>query len=400
MIGNNMGYDGHLKYSNEAVSNALVMLRGDAFAGANSPDWVAQFEDAFKRVSGHSHNIAVNSGTSGLHAALVALGVGPGDEVIMPAMSVVMNAYAALAVGAAPVFADIDRHTWNVTLESIEAVVTERTRAIITVSWFGLPVDLAPIMEYASKRGIGVVEDAAESLGSSYRGSPSGSIADLAVFSFESKKHLSCGGEGGMISTSDEALATRARKFAGLGYRHLTADAGRTSLASSVFQRPDYARYDTVSLNYRMSPLAAAVGLGQLAHFERLIGLRVEAGRRLIGVISSNPNFVAQSIPPATSHAYYTAAFSYRGTLPWRGVYERVGAQGGDGFYGCVLNPYLEPVFKSLRAEGRSWSPGLCPVAEELQPTVMALKTDYRDPRDLDRNLIAWERVLSEFPNS
>ena len=394
-----MGYDSHLKYSNDAISNALVMLRGDAFAGNDQTDWVARFEDGFKAVSGHSHNIAVNSGTSGLHAALVALGVAPGDEVIMPAMSVVMNAYAALAVGATPVFADIDADTWNVTLGSIEAVVTERTRAIITVSWFGLPVDLEPIMAFASTRGIAVVEDAAESLGSSYRGRPNGSIADITVFSFESKKHLSCGGEGGMVSTSDDSVATKARKFAGLGYRHLTADAGRTSLASSVFQRPDYKRYDTVSLNYRMSPLAAAVGLGQLGHVERLFGLRVEAGRRLVSLIGSHRDFAPQLIPSDTDHAYYTAAFSYRGTTPWHDVYARLVNHEGDGFYGCVLNPYLEPVFEGSVAGGRTWTAGLCPIAEGLQPTIMALKTDYRDPRDLYRNLGAWEKVLGEMSN-
>jgi perosamine synthetase len=392
-----MGYDTHLKYSNEAISNALVMLRGNTFAGNDSTDWVAQFEDGFKTVSGHSHNIAVNSGTSGLHAALVALEVAPGDEVIMPAMSVVMNAYAALAVGATPVFADVDPETWNVTLGSIEAAVTERTRAIITVSWFGLPVDLEPIMAFASTRGIAVIEDAAESLGSIYRGRPNGSVADVTVFSFESKKHLSCGGEGGMVSTSHEMVATRARKFAGLGYRHLTADAGRTSLASSVFQRPDYERYDTVSLNYRMSPLAAAVGLGQLSQLDHLVGLRVEAGRRLVSLIGSHREFVPQMIPADTVHSYYTAAFSYRGEMPWHDVYAHVGASGGDGFYGCVLNPYLEPVFNGALVGGRSWSAGLCPVAEELQPTIMALKTDFRDPRDLDRNLAAWENTLASL---
>ena len=322
-----MTNDSPMKYSDMAIGNAISMLRGSPFYGDEEIDWVREFEQDFARISGHKHTIAVNSGTSALHAALAAFDIGPGDEVIMPAMSVVMNAYAALALGATPVFADANPNSWNIDLESIMKVTTAKTKAIITVSWFGLPVDLAPIKDFASQNNILVLEDAAESLGATYMNSPNGKYADAVAFSFENKIHLTTGGEGGMISTSNSVIATKARKFAGLGYLHLSADAGRTSLASSVFQRPDYERYDTISLNYRMSPLAAAVGLGQLQHFD----------------------------------------------------------------------PYLEPVFRGNKTLNQSWERGLCPVAENIQPQVMAIKSDFRDARDLARNRIAWEKTLSSL---
>lgn len=392
-----MSNDQHLKYFDESLSNAISVLRGSEISDRSHGSWVTDFETEFGLLSGHSHNIAVNSGTSALHTALAAFGVGPGDEVIMPAMSVVMNAYAALALGATPVFADIDPLSWNVTLETIIGKVTANTKAIITVSWFGAPVDLKPIWEFGKERGILVLEDAAEALGATYLGRPSGYYADAVAFSFENKKHLTTGGEGGMISTSSSILATKARKFSGLGYKHLTADAGRTSLASSEFQRPDYERYDTISLNYRMSPLSAAVGLGQLAHVGKMIEKRISAGSSLVELITKHKDFVAQGIPSSATHSYYTAGIRYTGDLAWRSVYNQVIAYGGDGFYGCVLNPYLEPVFKGKSVGQFIWKAGLCPIAEEYQPRVMALKTDYRSDLDLERNLQAWERSLKEF---
>ena len=393
-----MSTDTHLKYFDEAISNAVSVLKGGAESSSNSHgSWVTKFESSFTEISSHSHNIAVNSGTSALHGALAAFGVGPGDEVIMPAMSVVMNAYAALALGATPIFADINSDDWNMDLASIQRVISPKTKAIITVSWFGAPSNLKPILDFAREIGIFVLEDAAEALGARYQSKPSGFFADAVAFSFENKKHLTTGGEGGMISTSSEEIATKARKFSGLGYKHLTADAGRTSLSSSEFQRPDYERYDMVSLNYRMSPLAAAVGLGQLEHFEEIISIRVRAGLSLVNLISTHSDFIPQGTCSTGQHSYYTAGIRYTGKFAWRDIYNEVIQQGGDGFYGCVLNPYLEPVFKGRRTDSQIWSKGLCPTAEAFQPQVMALKTDFRLDSDLERNLEAWERALKKF---
>ena len=392
-----MENDTPAKYSNLAIANAISMLRGAPFYGDFETDWVQKFELEFQNISGHPHNIAVNSGTSALHAALAGFDIKQGDEVIMPALSVVMNAYAALALGATPVFADVNRETWNIDLDSIKKVYTSKTKAIITVSWFGVPVDLDPIIEFAKSKNIFVLEDAAESLGATYKGRPNGLIADAVAYSFENKKHLTTGGEGGLIATSNSEIAIKARKFSGLGYKHLSENAGRTSLASSVFQRPDYKRYDTVSLNYRMSPLSAAVGSGQLEHINAIIELRQKNGLQLVELITSHSDFIGQKLTADSSHAYYSAAVKYIGDKKWKDIYDLVIEFGGDGFYGNVLNPYLEPVFLDTKTYLQNWSVGLCPNAEELQPRIMAIKTDFRDSRDLNRNLIAWEKMLDKI---
>jgi perosamine synthetase len=339
----------------------------------------------------------VNSGTSALHAALFAIGVGPGDEIIMPAMSVVMNAYAAIALGATPIFADIDPITWNISRDTIEKVLSKKTKAVITVSWFGSPVELSPIRDLANENGFYIVEDAAESLGATYKGAPSGMQADLVTYSFESKKHLSTGGEGGMVSTSNSLLAQRARKFSGLGYKHLTADAGRTSLNLVEFQRPDYERYDTISLNYRMSPLTAAVGLGQLDDLAHNLHLRIKSGTELTNTITRCEDFIGQGSAKESTHAYYIAGMRYVGKLKWKDIYSKVIENGGDGFYGCVLNPYLEPVFKGKNSTKQIWNNGLMRIAETYQPQIMALKTNYRIDEDLQRNLQAWDMTLNQI---
>jgi perosamine synthetase len=386
--------DSNLKYSREAIGNAIEFLRGSSLNNDTEINWVQNFEVAFKEISGHNHNIAVNSGTSALHAALAAFGVGKGDEVIMPALSVIMNAYAAIALGATPVFSDVNLNTWNIDLDSIKKVVSSRTKAIITVSWFGLPVDLEPIMHFAKAHKILVLEDAAESLGSTYQNKPNGKLADMVAYSFENKKHLTTGGEGGMISTSNANLAEKARKFAGLGYKHLTPDAGRTSLVSSVFQRPDYKRYDTIGLNYRMSPLSAAVGLGQLENLSLILDLRIKNGEALCKLISQHKDFSCQEINSSSTHAYYTAAVLYTGKKPWKEIYNLVISNGGDGFYGNVLNPYLEPALNGGSSNNQKWSTNLCPNAESLQPNIMAIKTNFRKEKDLIRNLEAWRLTL------
>ena len=370
-----MSSDSHLKYFDEAISNAISLLRGLERQGKPSEGWVTFFESEFAKISGHQYNIAVNSGTSALHTALAAFGIGPGDEVIMPAMSVVMNSYAALALGATPIFADIDNLDWNMDLASIKKVVSPRTKAIITVSWFGAPANLKPISDFAKKNKIFVLEDAAEALGATYMDKPSGFFADAVAFSFENKKHLTTGGEGGMVSTSSNIIATKARKFSGLGYKHLTADAGRTSLTSSEFQRPEYERYDTISLNYRMSELSAAVGVGQLKHLQEIIDMRINAGKSLCKLITTHNDFIAQQTVQHGTHSFYTAGIRYVGKLKWRDIYNEVLKQGGDGFYGCVLNPYLEPVFRGKQTTSQLWNKGLCLTAEQFQPQVMAIKT-------------------------
>lgn len=366
------------KFKLPEVRYVLEML----LAHDSGTSWVKEFETRFAARVGVKHAIACNSGTSGLHAALAAAGVGSGDEVILPALTVIMDAYAAIHLGGVPVFADVDEATHLIRVEEIERLLTPRTKAIVTVSWEGLSCDMDPIMELARKRNVRVIDDCARTLLGGYRGRMAGTIADLSVFSFEAKKHLTTGGEGGMIVSNNSDLAQAARKFAGIGYRHLTADAGRTHLAIDIVQDPAYKRFDVIGLNYRMNEVSAAIGLGQLDRVDEIVGRRKQIGRMFLETTSGYDWFVPQRVPDGLEHAYYTFSADYRGEAAhgtsWKEFYHAYKAMSGDGFYGAVAVPYLEPALAGRPLGRQSFAPGLCPVAEGLQQRVMCFKTNYR----------------------
>jgi perosamine synthetase len=223
------------------------------YQGAGS--FVRRFEQSFASYIGVRHAIAVPHCTSALHLALLALGVGKGDEVIVPECSWIASAAPVTYVGAQPVFADIDPATWCISPESIERLITEKTRAVIPVGLYGLPANMPAIRKITEKFKIHLIEDAAQSLGGKYAGKMSGSAADIAAFSFHGTKTLTTG-EGGMFVTDDEAIFERAQ---------FLRDHGRS--------RANYRNFfnTEVAYKYRMSDLQAAFGLAQLERIDQLL---------------------------------------------------------------------------------------------------------------------------------
>ena len=345
--------------------------------------WVQKFEESFASKIGSKYAIAVNSGTSGLHAALYAAGVGAGDEVIQPATTVVMDAYVTCHLGAVPVFVDIDPTSWNIDARKIEEKITDKTKAIIVVSLYGLPVDIEPIMIIAKKYNLAVIDDSAETLMCKYKGDIAGTHADFGVYSFEKSKHMTSGSEGGMVVTNNEKYAILTRKFAGIGYKGLTASTGRTSLASSVYQNPDYERFDTIGFNYRMNAITAAVGLAQLERIDHLVERRKVIGTMFLEAVKDCSWLETQEIPNYSEHGYFTFGMRYLGAeerkIPWKDFYNRYKKMGGDGFYACWKNPYLEPSLKGRTMGSQAFELGLCPIAEQYQTQLMVFKTNYRD---------------------
>ena len=345
--------------------------------------WVQKFEESFASKIGSKYAIAVNSGTSGLHAALYAAGVSAGDEVIQPATTVVMDAYVTCHLGAVPVFVDIDPTSWNIDARKIEEKITDKTKAIIVVSLYGLPVDIEPIMIIARKYNLTVIDDSAETLMCKYKGDVAGTHADFGVYSFEKSKHMTSGSEGGMVITNNEKYAMLTRKFAGIGYKGLTASTGRTSLASSVYQNPDYERFDTIGFNYRMNAITAAVGLAQLERIDHLVERRKVIGTMFLEAVKDCSWLETQEIPNYSEHGYFTFGMRYLGAeerkISWKDFYNRYKKMGGDGFYACWKNPYLEPSLKGRTMGEQTFELGLCPIAEQYQAQLMVFKTNYRD---------------------
>lgn len=215
-------------------------------------EYLVRFEQAFADYIGVRYAMATSSATGALHLGLLALGVGPGDEVIVPAQTWVASASTVVYCGATPVFVDVERDSWCLDPALLEAAITPRTRAIMPVHLYGNPADMTPIREVAQRHGIRVIEDAAPSVGALYRGVHTGTLGDVAAFSFQGAKILSTG-EGGMLVTDDEALFERARKL---------NEHGRVGAGFLI---------DEVGFKYKMTNLQAALGLAQLERIEDLV---------------------------------------------------------------------------------------------------------------------------------
>jgi dTDP-4-amino-4,6-dideoxygalactose transaminase len=236
--------------------------------------WVAQgprvaaFEAAFAEAVEAPYAVAASSCTTALHLAMIVVGLGPGDEVVVPSFSFIATSNAVRYVGATPVFADVDLTTGNLTPETVTAALTGRTRAVVVVDQGGVPVDLDAIRAVCDPRGITVVEDAACGAGSRYKGRPVGAGAEVSAWSFHPRKILTTG-EGGMLTTSRPEWAARARTL-----REHAMSVSAADRHSSVLAPPE--SYDEVGYNFRMTDLQAAVGLVQLGRLPEVVARRRE----------------------------------------------------------------------------------------------------------------------------
>jgi len=233
--------------------------------------FVAEFEKTFAARVGRRFGIAVTNGSAALDAAVAALKLGEGDEVILPTFTIISCASAIVRAGAVPVTVDCDPLTWNMLAEDVETRITRRTRAIMVVHLYGLPVDMDPILDIAKRHGLQIIEDAAEMHGQTYKGRPCGSFGDLSTFSFYPNKLVTTG-EGGMIVTDDEGLAERCR-----------------SLRNLCFQPQRRFVHEELGWNLRMSNLQAAMGIAQLEQLDGFLARKREIGRRYQALLSQTP---------------------------------------------------------------------------------------------------------------
>lgn len=221
-----------------------------------------EFEEKFASFNGVGFAISTNSGTSALHTALAAMGIGPGDEVIVPSYTFIATSFCVLQAGAIPVFADVNRHDHCISVEDVERKITPRTKAIIPVHLYGNVCDMDPILELARKHDLRILEDCAQAHGATYKGRRVGSLGDAGAFSFCQSKAFTTGGEGGAIITSDENLAWECRSFRDHGYNVRE----RVRLLE-LEQKLPYI-HDRVGYNYRLTEMQSAIGIHELARFE------------------------------------------------------------------------------------------------------------------------------------
>ena len=360
-----------------------------------------RLEQVFADTIGVRFAIGFVNGTATMHSALAAMGVGPGDEVIVPPLTMASTSMAVVHCQASPVFADVDSETWNIDPRSVEACIGPRTKAILPVALYGLPPDMTSLMRIAERHGLQVLEDDAQCFLGSIHGKLVGGIAHASSFSFQSTKHMTCG-EGGMVTTDDEGLAERIRRFSNLGYGTVGAKPGAGVISKEVIQNPAYLRHQQVGWNYRMSELCAAVALAQVERLEELVDRRIRVAELYRQALDGCGWLTPQTVPPGFKHAYWSYVLSLDNgdAFTWEAFRKKYLELGGDPMYGCWQVTYLEPAFlrrKFSSDQRQDYCQSLCPVAESVQPRLFQFKTNYFDEERAQRQAEALHGAIRFF---
>jgi dTDP-4-amino-4,6-dideoxygalactose transaminase len=331
---------------------------------------VREFEKACESFFRVKHAVTTNSWTSGLTAAVGAIGIEPGDEVIVSPWTMSATAAAILHWNAIPVFADIERETFNLDPASVEANISPHTRAIMSVDIFGHPADMDGLMAVAARYGLKVISDTAQSPGAMYKGRHAGTISHVGGYSLNYHKHIHTG-EGGILVTDDDLIADRARLIrnhaesvvGGMGFTDLT---------------------NMVGHNYRLGEIEAAIGIEQLKKLPYFVGTRQKAAERLTAGLKGLRGLRPPVVMPGCTHVYYVYPMVLDAEslgVPHERVAAALAAEGLEGISPHYINLHLLPMFQEKQAYGRNgfpWSSdicrrqvdyrrGICPVAEELQ---------------------------------
>lgn len=373
------------------------------FRSSKSAKYMGLLEKEFAKKFNKKYAISFINGTATMHAALEAWGIGPGDEVIITPLTMSSTTFCVLQAGATPIYADVDKKTFNICPNSIKKLVNKNTKAIIPVSLFGLSPEMDSIMNIAKDFNLKVLEDNAECFMGYYKNKVVGSFGDAASYSFQSSKHITSG-EGGMVITDDAEFALQLRRVQSLGYAGLSLD--KAKISKDDIQSPKYSRHISLGWNYRMPELCCAVAYAQLQRIDEIVNIRKEVGKIFNTAVKGYEHIL---MPQHTGsnyiNSYWTWACKIFDEKKWDDFRSLFIQNGGDKFYGAWKLGYLEPFFKEKRFLGRekfidtkiNYGEGICPIAEDLQKRLMCFKTNYWNIEDAVRQADILKQTLKQF---
>lgn len=369
----------------EAVARVLRSNQVNYWTGTEC----REFESEFAQWAGTSHAIALSNGTVALEAALRALRVGPGDEVVVTPRSFIASVSCVVSVGAVPVFADVDRDTQNLSAKTIAAALTARTRAVVPVHLNGMPCDMDGIVELARSRNLAVVEDCAQAVGARYKGRMVGSIGDIGAWSFCQDKIVTTGGEGGMVTTNNRELwlAMWSYKDHGKSWHRM----------STKDQHPGFAwRHDSFGTNGRMLEIQATIGRIQLRRLAQHTATRQAHAQRIWSAARGLPGLRVPEIPDWAEHAGYRAyVFIEPEALGSAWNRDRVAAEIVARGVTCSVGACSE-IYQERAFDGTGWRPETpLPIAKELgQTSLMFLVHPTLDTDHLDKTCEVLTEVM------
>mgnify|MGYP001055486687 FL=1 len=390
-----------MKRISELEKQYVLDALDNEFATSKNSSYNNKLEQAFAKKFNAKYAIGHCNGTATLHVALLACGVKPSDEVIVPALTMSSTSIPVVLMGAIPVFADSDIDTFEISADSIEKCITDKTKAIITVSLYGLAPDYDKIIALCKKHNLALIEDNAECFLGEYKGKFVGEFGDFASFSFQASKHLTTG-EGGMLITNNEGLADNARRFNCLGYAGVSAKKGK--ITRNDIQDPNYSRHISFGYNYRMSELQAACALGQLERAEELVNRRIEVAAMFDKVIDNQKLLKKQYNPEGCKNSYWTYCVVLDTDNPdvdWYRFRDLFQKNGGDGYYAAWKLSYNEPAYQEILQKQpgvwQKYDSNCCPNAEYLQKRMLQLKTNYWDIDEAKRQAEILAKTIVEF---
>lgn len=379
-------YYGRQWINEDDIAAVEDVLRGDLITCGPKVD---EFETALCDYTGAKHAVAVNSGTSALHCACIATGIGEGDEVITTPITFAASANCALYCGAKPVFADIDPETYNIDPDSIRAHITDKTRAVVAVDYTGQAVKIDEIRKICDENGLVFIEDAAHSIGTSYNGRKVGSLADMTCFSFHPVKTIT-GGEGGAILTNDDELY----KKLVLAHTHgITHD--ETMMEGAPHEGMWYYEMITLGYNYRMTDFQAALLISQLSRIDSFVARRKEIVKIYDEEFAKVPQLIVQKeIPESdTSRHLYVIRLNFDNiSCTRREFFDAMSAENVQ----CQI--HYVPVYWFPYYEHLGYKKGLCPKAEEVYKGIMSIPLYPKmTDRDVEDTVHAVKKVCSYY---
>ena len=381
------------KYVLEALDNEFNTSKNGLFTN--------RMEAKFSEIFEYNYSISHVNGTATMHTALHALGVGEGDEVIVPPLTMASTSLCVLQNGSIPVFAAVDLKTYNIDAKSIRDKITSKTKAIITVALFGLSPDYDEILEICKEYNIFLIEDNAECFLGYYKGKLVGTFGDFSSFSFQASKHISCG-EGGMLTTNNPKLADIARRFTSLGYAGVSGK--QAKITRRDIQDPKYNRHISIGYNYRMSEVQSAVMLGQLERIDELVDVRIKVGEIFDKAISGSKIVTKQHTPDYCKNSYWGYSMILNTDNPevdWYKFRDLFQKNGGDGYYAAWKLTYQEDLFtqKIQHMDGitQKYIEGLCPNAEFFHKRLIFMKTNYWNLMKQKKQIVFLKQNLTDF---
>lgn len=378
-------YYGH-QYLDEADYQAVLdVLKSDYLTCGPKID---ELEERLCSITSAKYAVAVSNGTAALHVACMAAGVGEGDEVITTPITFAASANCALYCGATPVFADIDEKTWNIDPESVRAHITERTKAVVAVDFTGQSTKLDELKEICREHHLVLITDGAHSIGTKYKGQPTGSIADMTTFSFHPVKTVTAG-EGGAITTNDPELYRRLVLYKAHG---ITRDAAQMSREP---EGPWYYEQVELGYNYRMTDIQAGLLLSQLDKLEAFSKRRKEIVARYNEAFSKLEQVTVQEEIPesdTTRHLYILRLNTEKLLINRREFFDAMGAEN------IVCNVHYIPVYYFPYYQKLGYRKGICPKAEALYEEILTLPLHYgMTDRDVEDVICAVEKIASYY---